>query len=81
MTHRCHAIGCDVVTEPSLLFCRRHWFMTPKPLRQAVWQTYRKGQERDKTPSAEYLAAARAAIDAVAAREGKSTLDLFGRRQ
>lgn len=38
-------------------------------LQRAVWATYRPGQEVDKRPSAEYLEAARAAINAVALKE------------
>jgi hypothetical protein len=71
MSHRCHAIGCDVEVHPSLLMCRRHWFMVPKPLRKDVWRLYQKGQEVTKEPSREYLAAAKAAIAAVAACEGR----------
>ena len=52
-----------------MLMCRQHWFMVPKPLRQQVWGLYRKGQEVDKSPSAEYLTAAKAAIAAVAERQ------------
>jgi hypothetical protein len=60
--------------------CLPHWRQVPPALKAGVWRHYRRGQERDKNPSAEYLAAARAAIDAVALREGKSTIDLFGRK-
>jgi len=54
---------------PSLLMCPRHWRMVPRPLQQAVWASYRPGQERDKSPSRLYLFHAKAAIDAVAAKE------------
>ena len=37
--------------------CKRHWFMLPKALRDEIWRTYRPGQEIDKNPSAEYMAA------------------------
>ena len=67
MPHHCHAEGCELIVPPKLLMCANHWFMVPKPLRDAVWRTYRPGQERDKRPSPEYLAAAKAAIEAVAA--------------
>lgn len=69
MTHRCHAEDCNVEVAPSLLMCPRHWRMVPADLQGAVWRTYRKGQEIDKRPSAEYLAAATAAIRAVALKE------------
>jgi len=64
--HHCHARGCVRRVPPKLLMCPGHWRMVPTPLRAEIWRTYRPGQEVDKRPSAEYLAAARAAIDAVA---------------
>lgn len=69
MSHTCHARGCRVEVPPKMLMCLRHWRMVPRPLQQAVWATYRPGQERDKAPSADYLTNAKAAIDAVAMRE------------
>ncbi|WP_459964233.1 hypothetical protein, partial [Mycobacterium avium] len=42
------------------------------PLREALKGSYRPGQENDKQPSAEYLAIARAAIDAVAHKESRA---------
>lgn len=69
MSHRCHAIGCDVEVPPALLMCKPHWMMLPKALRQEVWRLYRSGQELRKDPTLEYLAAAGRAIEAVAAIE------------
>jgi len=69
MAHRCHANGCEVEVPPKILMCRRHWFMVPIALREAVWASYRPGQEIDKRPTAEYLDAADAAIAAVAGSE------------
>lgn len=43
--------------------------MVPQRFKDAVWETYRPGQERDKDPSLEYLDAAMAAVNAVAKRE------------
>lgn len=71
MTHTCHAEGCDTGVPPRLLMCHQHWYMVPKALRDAVWAAYRPGQERDKRPSQQYLDVARAAIEAVAAKEGR----------
>jgi hypothetical protein len=65
MTHRCHAKGCAREVDPSLLMCLSHWRLVPKPLQRQVWLHYRKGQEADKNPSREYLAAADQAIKAV----------------
>src|SRR3989442_10630404 len=67
--HHCHARGCLVPTKPEMLMCGRHWFMVPAALRRAVWMTYREGQCDDMQPSAEWHAAADAAIAAVAAKE------------
>lgn len=53
-----------------MLFCKRHWFMLPKNLRDVVWATYRPGQEIDKRPSIEYLDAATQAVVYVAKKEG-----------
>lgn len=78
--HHCHAVGCRVSVPPWKLMCPPHWRQVPGALQRRVWDTYRRGQEIDKRPSPEWLAAATEAIAAVAAREGKSTIDLFGRR-
>lgn len=39
--------------------CKPHWFKLPKALRDAIWKTYVPGQEITKTPSQQYLFAAR----------------------
>lgn len=82
MTHHCHAIGCNVPVEPWRLMCLPHWRMVPPALRADVWHFYRRGQERDKNPSPEWLLAARAAIDAVAEKEAraKEAQRLLGRQ-
>jgi hypothetical protein len=67
--HRCHARGCKTPVKPQLLMCGRHWALVPVALRWPVIRNYRRGQCDDKRPSAEWVRAARAAIDAVAARE------------
>ena len=69
--HACHAERCAIEIPARLLMCRRHWMMVPLELQQAVWRHYRRGQERDKQVTREWLAAARAAIEAVAKREGR----------
>lgn len=70
--HPCHASGCSMEVPPRMLMCRRHWRMVPRSLQDAVWATYVIGQEARKDPTAEYLEAARAAIDYVADREGRA---------
>lgn len=71
MTHLCHARACQAPVPPSRLMCLRHWRMVPKALKDAVWAAYVPGQEVRKDPTEEYLDAALAAIDAVAAKEGQ----------
>ena len=46
-THPCFATGCHIHVPTTLLMCRRHWYMVPKPLRDAIWQTYRDGPSGD----------------------------------
>lgn len=68
--HHCHARGCDVPVPPSMHMCKRHWFMVPKALRDALWAAYIPGQERRQTmPSEAYIEAALACRRAVAERE------------
>lgn len=67
--HTCHAKGCKKVVPPRLLMCLPHWRKVPADLQARVWATYRPGQEVLKDPTPEYLEAAQAAIDAVAAKE------------
>lgn len=60
MSHICHWQGCKTAVPPKLFMCAKHWFMLPHGLRRQIWATYRAGQEIDKRPSAEYMAAAEA---------------------
>lgn len=30
--------------------CKRHWYMLPKAMRDAVWREYQPGQERGDAP-------------------------------
>jgi hypothetical protein len=71
--HTCHARGCTMHVPPRLLMCSRHWRLVPAELKRAIWLHYRRGQEITKDPSPEYLEAMKAAIDAVAAKEGYLT--------
>lgn len=54
-SHHCHWPGCDKQVPPAMWGCKAHWLRLPKALRDRVWATYRPGQERDMTPSREYL--------------------------
>ncbi len=86
--HTCHWPGCTNVVKPAVWGCRPHWFMLPPILRQAIWNTYRAGQEIDKRPSEDYLRVAQEVQDWIRDQarqraeknngvEDKRTLDLF----
>lgn len=70
--HTCHADTCETPVPPHMNMCGAHWYQIPKPLRDAIWATYRPGQEVDKRPSADYMdvqrAARRALLEKQAAR-------------
>jgi hypothetical protein len=84
VSHRCHATGC-VMPVPAVMFmCKPHWphwFRVPKAMRDRIWKTYREGQCDDMRPSGAYCEAAKAAVIAVAEKEGKppdtALYDLF----
>ncbi len=57
--HHCHWPGCGKQTRPAVWGCRAHWMRLPRRLRDRVWATFRPGQERNWTPSREYLEVAR----------------------
>lgn len=66
--HHCHWPGCEQRVPPAMWGCRKHWYMLPLPLRTAIWRTFKPGQEEAKNPSRDYLDAAKAAQDWIAAR-------------
>lgn len=61
--HHCHWPNCYVEVPPQMWGCKRHWFMLPQPIRNAIWKNYRPGQEITKAPSLAYIVAARDAQD------------------
>ena len=63
MKHLCHWPGCAKPVPPKMWGCREHWFSLPMDLRFRIWDTYVPGQEISKTPSKDYLAAARMVQD------------------
>lgn len=71
--HTCHAIGCTARVPPRLLMCATHWKRVPKELQQRILATYVPGQEQRKDPTDAYMEAQRAAVQAVAEKEGKLT--------
>lgn len=71
--HTCHAHGCTTSVPPKMFMCKRHWSALPKKMQRAIWREYRPGQERDKKPTARYLAVQQLAIAAVAFRPNDET--------
>ena len=69
--HHCHALNCETSVPPRMHMCRKHWAMVPKAEQRALWANYRRGQERDMSPSAAYLRAAAACVEAVARKESQ----------
>lgn len=57
--HTCHWPGCERQVPPAMWGCKAHWFALPKDLRDEIWRSYKPGQEKTLTPSADYVAAAR----------------------
>ena len=41
--HNCPAARCTRRVAAHQLMCRPHWYMVPKPLRDAVYDAYRGG--------------------------------------
>jgi hypothetical protein len=71
MTHHCHAFRCKVAVPPAMFMCRKHWFMLPIAMRNAVWREYQPGQEERKVaPTKAYFRVTDEAENYVAAKEG-----------
>jgi hypothetical protein len=64
--HHCHWPGCDALVPPAQWGCRPHWLALPRAVRTRIWVAFRPGQEVSKTPSRDYVAAAKAAQDWIA---------------
>lgn len=68
MNHHCHWPGCNREVPPKLWGCKTHWYALPVAIRRRILAAYVPGQEITKTPSAEYMAAAREAQEWILAR-------------
>lgn len=71
MSHKCHAIKCNVRVSPTIHMCYKHWKSLPKKIRDDIWKYYRKGQEVDKKPSPEYLDSIDKSIKFIYEKEGR----------
>lgn len=69
VVHFCHWPDCREQVPPKLWGCRAHWYALPLLIRRAIFQAYRPGQEVDKRPSPEYIAAAKAAQEWIKNRQ------------
>jgi len=78
--HACHWPGCDQQVAPARWGCLSHWYRLPPRIRSAIWRAYRIGQESDGRPSADYLAAARAAQDWIACCGGGAAAGVADRQ-
>lgn len=68
-SHQCPARDCGQQVGPGRLMCRPHWYMVPRPLRDAMWATWRSGQGAGTEA---HQLACDAAIRAVNSRLGES---------
>lgn len=64
--HTCHWPGCGKPVPAAAWGCKRHWYTLPQYLRTLIWSTYLPGQEISKTPSTQYVDAARQVQDWIA---------------
>jgi hypothetical protein len=58
MSHKCHAINCEVEVPPTMHMCLKHWRLVPREIQKRIWKHYRLGQCDDKRVSKEYIKAA-----------------------
>jgi hypothetical protein len=69
--HSCHWPGCTVRVPPRSWGCRPHWYALPIAIRNRIWRSFEPGQEVSKTPSRDYVAAAREAQEWIAVHLAK----------
>lgn len=62
-SHVCPVAGCTRLLPWSILMCRQHWALVPRPLQRQVYRAWNDG-----TPAPDYLAVRQAAVDAVDAQ-------------
>jgi hypothetical protein len=68
--HDCPLRRCPVTVPPERLMCRMHWYQVPKPLRDAVWATWRSGAGAGTPAHGAAIAAAVRAVEARLADSG-----------
>jgi len=73
--HDCPATTCTRRVGRGQLLCRSHWFMVPKPLRDAVLNAWRGGLGAGSPEHAEAITAAVEAVNAKLARRTEQARD------
>lgn len=71
--HDCPARGCTRRVGQRMLFCRPHWFMVPRPFRDAVYDAYAGGLGAGSPAHREAILAAVEAVNAKLAGPGQVT--------
>jgi hypothetical protein len=66
-THTCAATGCSIGIPSAMLFCRKHWNLTPRALQDRIYQTWNALRAGGSLP--DYNAARSEAVVEVARRE------------
>ena len=70
LAHECPANGCPQHVRIGMLMCRPHWYMVPRPLRDAVWAAWDDGYGAETPEHRQAIhAAIRAVNDKLAARD------------
>lgn len=67
--HQCPADGCDQCIPSNRLMCRADWYRVPKPIRDAVWNTWRSGAGAGTPEHAAAILAALGACNRARAEE------------
>jgi hypothetical protein len=75
LTTSCPIEGCEARKGADKLYCKRHWFMVPSPLRTAIWDTWRR--RRDPGSLAAYRANVEKARIIIAEKEAPHQGGLF----
>jgi hypothetical protein len=74
----CKANHCTWAAEPGRLMCQHHWRLLPGALQSAVIETFKANPGAARQLSSEtYLEAAAAAVEYIAAKEGRPTRNVF----
>lgn len=68
--HQCPVGICRVQVPAARLMCAPHWYQVPRPLRDAVWASWRSGAGAGTPAHTAAIKAAVAAVERVQATRG-----------